>query len=1407
MVGKAGLLIIEKEGIDRQVLKSMLDMDNRVYETDSLKEASDIIKNYAIDIVIIDVCDSLTDSKVFINYIKESPELRKIAIIAVSNNADLDYELMRYGVNYNINRPYDPNIVKYTVKCIYETFIDSTNRLARQRDEERKKYISLSEAIPGGHIIVIKSDKYRLEAVNSKALKMLKYDSFNPESTDDDIFNYIAQEDHEEIKNAFEKKALLGSVVKIKVNLLQGNGLFRLYDLSIKSILLENGFRQYDIILVREPSKIEKEEVLKKELSKFQRRSMLDPLTRVLNKEFFFSETLKLINSNAEESFIIGVWNIDRFKAVNELFGSKVGDRLICEFAELLLDKFRAGMSTVGRLESDHFAICVTVSEWEKNEDEFDRILKGDIKWNTLNYSVFLHVGLYRVEKEDRDIAVMCDRANMALGGIKDSFVIRKSYFTAAMRDAIVIEQRIMRDAQKAIENNEFFIMYQPIVDVQTKEIVSAEALVRWRKSDGSFVSPGEFIPTFEKNGFVSALDSYVWERVCRFQYNRKLQGKNIVPISVNFSRMDFYNPNLYEDIIKITEQYGLNSDCLKIEITESAYMDQPQELINVIQRFKDDGYKVLMDDFGSGFSSLNMLKDMSVDVLKIDMRFMDSLDTSDKAGNILYSIIQMAKAIHMEVIAEGVETENQYDMLLSMDCDRIQGFYFYRPLPEEEFIEKLDENRKEMSSAGLKGYVKIILLTKTGEAAEDIIEALDNECELILLDSAEEVMDYMKYQFANVSMIVIDFTESMDEGRLLLEKSVGKKFFTEVPMVALVSGYDGAWEDIYHHREIKDVLRLPYSKKLLGKRIRNIIELAEIETEKRAVSILRKNILMRQQITSFFDDSRAGFMRLKLALSSEIKVNEVVYVNDSLLRILDTTLDKITDSDIKTEMLSSLRLPSRKRFSASVRNALMGHQTDFREELELERYNGDLENISVLCYFKYFVSEIIMDVIVIEETTESSCGLSQLLLKALDDILGAEYEEIWRYYAEEDIAEYFHKGSDNVFGRHIIHGAWEYLKSGLRLKDGEEDKLEGARESLLLGDDRISIRINCFNTEPYFMDSAELIFLRAGSSDRDSLIYLVILKNISKEINLSRQNWRAKQYERLLTNNNGGFAEFDLTDNKCLERKGNYALVLRNNTDYATYDAYLEAFLNSIDEDEARRVEGILLRQMLINSFEKGASCVKIPFMYMDEEKVIYNWYVCNVIMGEDTDGHLICSFNINSMEQENFGDTEEMKLMERDSLTGLTNRRILEMSVNKFLSKNNRTGHCCFFILDVDNFKKVNDIFGHDVGDSILRTISEVIRNRFVGNEIVSRLGGDEFGVFIPEIPDREYLEKILLDICMDAEIVLNNMGKKIVVSCSVGAVIINELEDDFRHIYPIADRALDIAKENGKNGYFIS
>lgn len=487
-----------------------------------------------------------------------------------------------------------------------------------------------------------------------------------------------------------------------------------------------------------------------------------DPLTGALNLSGLKKQAYNLFRENPGVKYSIAVCDIRYFGGINRRFSFELGDRILKKTAA----NFAATLGpdeTFCRISADQF--CV-VRKYEnqlatrKIFEEFVEKMQCFDELSAVNVTIDYQAGVYIPENtgEGFSISQAIDKANIARRTLKDFHGSGVTFFSNDMLESNKREIELIQDFKNALQSNEITVYYQPQCRYSEKRIAGAEALVRWNSPKHGFVSPAEFIPLLERHGLIFELDRYVWELVCKHQRKWIDMGFKC-PISVNVSRYDVLRNGICAELCGLLDKYGIPKELLPLEITETAYIKSSSELISVVDMLKGSGFIVEMDDFGSGYSSLNALKDVAVDLLKLDMKFLDmSGESKGRGGSILNCIVRMTRWLNLPVLAEGVETKEQAEYLKSIGCDLMQGYYFARPMPADEFEKILIENYSEsdaksdneMMSAGafMESIVSNpILFNHIGAAA--IIEYHNKEAEALLInDSFFEMIDCTREEY-----------------------------------------------------------------------------------------------------------------------------------------------------------------------------------------------------------------------------------------------------------------------------------------------------------------------------------------------------------------------------------------------------------------------------------------------------------------------------------------------------------------------------------------------------------------------------------------------------------------------------------------------------------------------------------
>ena len=409
-----------------------------------------------------------------------------------------------------------------------------------------------------------------------------------------------------------------------------------------------------------------------------------DKLSMLYTRNFFMEYAERIFQYHPELHMDAVVINIEQFHSINALNGRNFGDRVLQVIGEEI-NAFLAGTEGIAsRFEADRFAIyCMQQPDYRALLNRFqDRVNRL-----TRKVSIRLRMGV-KTWQEGVEPLMMFDHARAACNRVRGDFQNPLMFYDDDMRMKELLNQRLLNDLHSAADERQFKVFYQPKYDIQADppRLASAEALIRWKHPELGMISPGEFIPLFEGNGLISVVDNFVWKEAAAQITAWKEKYGFTLPVSVNVSRADVFDPTLVERLAELVESNGLDYGSIKLEVTETAYADDANQVLDVIRRLRERGFEIEMDDFGSGYSSLNMLSDMPVDVLKMDMKFIRNIESSETDRKLVTLILDIAKFLDVSVVAEGVETEGQLAILRSGNCDLVQGYFFSRPLPPEEF-------------------------------------------------------------------------------------------------------------------------------------------------------------------------------------------------------------------------------------------------------------------------------------------------------------------------------------------------------------------------------------------------------------------------------------------------------------------------------------------------------------------------------------------------------------------------------------------------------------------------------------------------------------------------------------------------------------------------------------------------
>lgn len=419
-----------------------------------------------------------------------------------------------------------------------------------------------------------------------------------------------------------------------------------------------------------------------------------DPLTGLYTRDFFFEYIRQLERYSSAQMDAI-VIDIEHFHLINEIYGRSEGDRILKKIGSMIMSELDGGFGIACRSAADVFYIyhsCTSdyCTMAEKILDEIEAVSFESAK-------IRLRIGINRSVDRNDPPEQWFDHAKLACDGLRGDYTRHMAYYDSTTHERQLYHERLIRDMDSSIANRDFVVFYQPKYDISgdTPVLRSAEALIRWNHPELGMISPGEFIPLFEGNGLVQKLDRFVWEEAASQIAFWKEKFGFTVPVSVNVSRIDIFDPELENRLLGILDKYGLSTNELLLEITESSYSDSAGRLIEVVNSLRNKGFRIEMDDFGSGYSSLNMLTTIPIDVLKMDMKFVRNMLNDEKSLKLCELVMDISRFLDVPVVAEGVEEKAQLDRLKSMGCEIIQGYYFSKPVPADQFEQFINKETR----------------------------------------------------------------------------------------------------------------------------------------------------------------------------------------------------------------------------------------------------------------------------------------------------------------------------------------------------------------------------------------------------------------------------------------------------------------------------------------------------------------------------------------------------------------------------------------------------------------------------------------------------------------------------------------------------------------------------------------
>lgn len=1106
-----------------------------------------------------------------------------------------------------------------------------------------------------------------------------------------------------------------------------------------------------------------------------------DQLTGYGNFDKFKRDVNALLKKRGDKKYALWYYDLKNFKYINNIYGYDIGDKMLCYWARVIHRGLKEG-EAFARVSSDRFTVLHLYRNKEEVEKRFWSYLSELEQFDLLGPKKFLveiTAGIYCIEKESDILSVgdMVDRANIAQNMVRHLSGSRFAFYTERMRSQVLREKAMEAEMEDALKNGEFCVYLQGQVDIQHgDQITGAEALIRWKRPDLGLEPPSLFVPLFEKNGFIVEIDHYVFEHVCMYLRKRLWEGKPLFKIAVNVSRMTLIQPDFPEQYQKIKNAYGIPDGFLELECTETVVIENLKKFKEVSARLHQYGFHLELDDFGSGYSSLNVLKDIDADVLKLDMVFFQNGLTHERERVIVSSIVAMAGALNMRVVAEGVETMQQVSFLRRIGCNSIQGFIFCRPMPMDQFSPEAlsgslpfqyvhipPPNRGPWKNEDIPGLS--LLANGTAGAVIQIEDGQDS-----LLCSAEEPFQRL--------------TGYSKEEIMTLFGGSCRKLILPEDLAAVEDGNSQCLDRVEYRIRRKDGqirwilesrFHLPQAEK--GKWFAVLIDMTLVRDLE---SSSRKNAIRMEMLLENIPSGVCIF-----ALEETIRP---IYRNKAYCRMFTDGSDDAQQSGI-WNFLEEVHPSDVNHILQLCRQAAVDHKP-FELHYRLKKQGSVMKRVWMRAWelpgvengnpwFLALLEDETPPHIVKDQLLQPSAFSQDNLPKDLPvgtavfevaETLNVTYASQGIFYlCGHSIEEYDDASASTLTAMmypEILHGISERLQDTLSKTDQIDCSFPVNRDGKIV----------------WIMIQGKLIDRGPG---KYPLLYTAMLdvtrwRNMEFELKI-----QAERYHLLEETLQEMFFEYDVvSDVMQVTYREEESLQQREIRGFMENWSNLLSVPPVYDSLMKKRFQEICVSPQRIN--------FDVP---VKQERGEYRWHrmFLSSIAGEDNSVMRVVGrmFDVHKDVLERLAAEERAM---RDQMTGLYNKVSGEMEVRRKLITMG-PGRCAMCMFDLDNFKYINDNFGHAFGDNVLRKIAKLLEKVFPNDAILTRFGGDEFLAFLS---DGEW-DAMELAEQFRSELAAWDNGK-CQVTCSIGVVC--SYKHNFGRLFNLADQTMYQAKQTGKS-----
>ncbi len=1132
-----------------------------------------------------------------------------------------------------------------------------------------------------------------------------------------------------------------------------------------------------------------------------------DGLTGVWNRETFLQKAARKIAEQPEGFFILACLDIDGFKVINDQYGTEKGDQVLCCLARALQEIVEREGGLCGRIAADNFIALFPRTALQKTRFR-SRYLQEAVAGDT-GLSITLSIGRYLVQDKRLSVSAMFDRASIAQATIKGRYANRIATYNETMRSDVVHRQEIVNDMNNALQTGQFEIWFQPQYNHSTGALIGAEALARWRHPAWGLVPPSDFIPVFEQNGFVYELDQYIWEKACAFLRKRMDDGVSPMPISVNISRHDLLHDGMTDAFLALTQKYGVPASLLRLEITESAFAESGRIIIDAVNRLIDHGFTIEIDDFGSGYSSLNTLKDVPAQIIKLDMRFLkdappaaeNKTQTAGRSGSILESIVRMAKWLGMSVIAEGVETIAQADFLSSVGCVYVQGYLYSRPISETDYallanaaakerliameaVENLDNNAfwdpNSMDTLIFNSYV----------GAASIFEYTSGKIELLRVSPKYartiatvgiDVRKAMRLDWAN-------YMDAADAAKVADALRQSRETHDAVQRELIFRNLPDCPEKLYLRFQMR-VIATAGERNLVYCAYENMTAQREIEQKARETA----------ELLSLVIGNVPGGVT---AATVDGKKSAYLFANDQFYAMLGYTKEQFA-----RECPDGLGTRIHPDDIEKTSKAIAAHASEsgvLAQTFRVYKRDGSLMWMAARgsVFHMAGVDKPVHVAVHMDITAERSAAerlrIHEAELKIAMSAMGrpvCEYDISTKVLTlPEMLAARFGKPTSIPDAPNAV------ARSGI-IDDADLPAFRAFFDAIRRGESPCSaeVRLKPADGELRWCRlDATVMFDEKNRPDQAIIVTTDITELREKETVFKR--WQQSISEKAPKNYT--LFRWNLTRDVMVDAFEGKLLHLNSDDMRArTFNENASAYaLTHVFIDDRSDFLALLHSDALLAAYHRGKRMNSLEYREMTGDGV--RWLrVTNELVEYPNSTEVEAYLMFENIDARKKADLLVREQAELDPLTGVLNRAAFSAQFDRIGAQAAVGSECALFVLDVDGFKLLNDTFGHAAGDQSLIDMANAIRSILRPSDLLGRLGGDEFLVGLKDMSSSADIERKARQICL---LLRKAYSEEIVLSVSLGVAVCPFDGSNFGTIYRKADAALYYVKEAGKDNF---